>query len=1491
MAVSALLTVMAIAILFAPTSEVDANNSNPFTVVDGTDYASLTDAITAVPDNGTIEVNTSTSITSTTINASKTFTLDLKGNTITLTSGSITIKGGTTMNIESSVEGGAIYGTGGTIITLSGGTLNILSGTIDRADGNTNTHVIAVVFNSGSLTIGQEGSDVGPHLAKVRPNNHDVKAYGGIIEGPIYSAFGEGSTLNCYFENSPNSRIPQNMVTTYDEQTGYWTVQPYTSGSQLGAQASITHADNTVTYYSSPFYAASEMKDGEILTLLADYVGDAAITLPIYYGTLDLGKYSITKTWTNGDVVATSHNQNDRNPDSTKAFIITGESPATITGPTPVALSAGTSNTRLLFSLEGSVSLVSSTEDECIDVGTGSFLVYTEEILPYVTGTAFKATVGGIDFIYGTAGSAIRDSDDAIAVMLNDCNQELTIIPNDGRMWTLDLGGHTIKSSSTNGTINIDASDAKVTIRNGTVEGTYNGIFIGIPANNGTPYHNIGIILDDITIKVTGDYAEEVDEIPYGINTNGLSTGMDVTLTNCVIDCAFGLGIYFPADGELKLHDTKVSGASGIELRRGSLEISGDESSVTATSKSYNVIGNSGGPNMTGAAISVVPYGSMENNNISVSISGNGHFEGTVAFALENKLDIKDISYNLSISGGYFTSTGTDPVTQQTYPAIVTEEGEVTEKFVTGGTFISGTSPDSSVSDYVDDNYQAGEDGSVEVKDPTTAVATINDRYFATMDEVLEYVAINDGCTVVFQNDVTITHQWIIYNDLIIDLNDNTITNGVSTDSMIVVRDGGNLTILDTGTEGKISDAYANKTILGENESIITIESGQFYKKADSGAILEASGSLTITGGHFTFETEVDNANGYAIRVTHGASAIIENVDIDSQKAGILVRGYATDIIPTTLTVNNAAINSYYYAFAVWGYGYTEESDNGNVVLTVENATVNVYNTKQPNNTESAAFGTTASGGANAGHTINIQGGTYKANTGGYFPSYGEYNISGGEFDCSMYGFRVAAGTVNISGSTEVTVNVADDDATLETGSKPTGMMGPLTVGKQDDGYPGDIEINITGGTLTNTLGNAVTVYDDNMGNTAYGENNVKVEMRGGTIAGDIQYIHSSGTEDSSTNLDFVLDGGTVDGDIVADESVASDIITITSGVVTGTVSGSAQQPSGTVLFPGKTTPQNFYGSFTMPSAPADREGYEFKGYCLSEDGSTTLYDPGDVVIGETGEITVYEIWQPIEVVFGFGFDQLTFYLEEDGSNTIQDLMSDTNAHVAYDIADETIATVGTDGLTITVLMLGSTTVTATGQLGDRTFTDTFELIVMPSPGIDGLVFGYVPDALTDMVLEIPVIGAPISEFDGYTVMDITSDGDYVNTPIPYESLGWAMDESNYDDYEYYAVHYGGDYEVVVEIVNVTGTSDGLLVEFTGFSPYLFGYIEKTPAVDPEPDTPVIIPDDDDYVPLPPTVVIQDGGDDDMTGVAACAAAAVAAAIIAAFLIMEYRKD
>ena len=94
MAVSALLTVMAIAILFAPTSEVDANNSNPFTVVDGTDYASLTDAITAVPDNGTIEVNTSTSITSTTINASKTFTLDLKGNTITLTSGSITIKGG-----------------------------------------------------------------------------------------------------------------------------------------------------------------------------------------------------------------------------------------------------------------------------------------------------------------------------------------------------------------------------------------------------------------------------------------------------------------------------------------------------------------------------------------------------------------------------------------------------------------------------------------------------------------------------------------------------------------------------------------------------------------------------------------------------------------------------------------------------------------------------------------------------------------------------------------------------------------------------------------------------------------------------------------------------------------------------------------------------------------------------------------------------------------------------------------------------------------------------------------------------------------------------------------------------------------------------------------------------------------------------------------------------------------------------------------------------
>ena len=440
------------------------------------------------------------------------------------------------------------------------------------------------------------------------------------------------------------------------------------------------------------------------------------------------------------------------------------------------------------------------------------------------------------------------------------------------------------------------------------------------------------------------------------------------------------------------------------------------------------------------------------------------------------------------------------------------------------------------------------------------AAATVTDSEgnsasYATIAEAMG--AAEDGDTVTILIGGSITSTISIEKDITLDLNDCTITNGVTDDSMILIKTGASVTIIASGANAKIIVTSTETTIVAENGSTLVIKSGTFYKDAVEGTILEAKGNLTVDGGQFDFYSSVDDNRGYAIRVTYGAEAVINNVTINSEKAGILVRGYDGDVTPTVLTVENATINSSYYAFAVFGHGYEDDGDNDNVVLTVKNATVTMPT--DSSNPESAAFGTNADGGTNAGHRINIEGGTYISNTGCYFPSYGEYNISGGTFNSSMYGIRICAGELSISGSASINVDaegtatslVPDDGKT----DRPTGTMGPLTIGKQTStGYPGGIVVKIEAGTLTNNTdgGNAITVYDDNLASETYKGQTISVNVSGGTVTGDVEYVHTDDTGSDANDVSYEMTGGTVDGDIVADKSQYSDNITIESGKITG---------------------------------------------------------------------------------------------------------------------------------------------------------------------------------------------------------------------------------------------------------------------------------------------------------------------------------------------------
>ena len=482
------------------------------------------------------------------------------------------------------------------------------------------------------------------------------------------------------------------------------------------------------------------------------------------------------------------------------------------------------------------------------------------------------------------------------------------------------------------------------------------------------------------------------------------------------------------------------------------------------------------------------------------------------------------------------------------------------------------------------------------------------------------------GDTIIIEEDLTQSTSVTIKKELTIDLNGQTITSGVSNKTLITVTNGGNLTIRDgTNTDGGFYTTNSEYIIDTETGSDLTIESGFFHMKDVFNCdIIGIKGNGTINGGTFIYEGN-HKMDGCALRVYNGGQVIINDIDIDSDKQAIVLRSDPSQSKSTTLTFNNGTIDSCYYAFSVFGHGYDDEDDNNNAILTVIDADVTVRDSENPNESESAVFGTNANNGSNAGHTINIEGGSFTGNTGCYFPSYGVYNITGGTFDTTLYGIRIAAGILNISDDAVITTDVISESTSLENKSKPTGTMGALTVGKVNKEYVGDIVVNISGGTLRNTLGNAITVYDDTMGTTELEDKVISINLTGGTVTGDVEFISDDNRDNKSDSLSLTLNGGSIDGDLKMEDGMQSTI-KLTSGTISGNVDGVSVEATGTVTYPDGTT-TNYYNSFVLPSAPEDIDGYTFLGYSLRPDATSADYSPNRTVTA-SGDVTVYEVWE-----------------------------------------------------------------------------------------------------------------------------------------------------------------------------------------------------------------------------------------------------------------------
>ena len=268
-----------------------------------------------------------------------------------------------------------------------------------------------------------------------------------------------------------------------------------------------------------------------------------------------------------------------------------------------------------------------------------------------------------------------------------------------------------------------------------------------------------------------------------------------------------------------------------------------------------------------------------------------------------------------------------------------------------------------------------------------------------------------------------------------------------------------------------------------------------------------------------------------------------------------------------------------------------------------------------------------------------------------------------------------------------------------------------------------------------------------------------------------------------------------------------------------------------------------------------------------------------------------------------YGVQEYTPVLTSEGVNLYVgggdyqiELTGEYSGTITYTSEDEAIATVDAEG-TVQAVAVGKTTVTVT--VGDR--SAILEVIVYenPLPDAENIVVDPFDESDADIidVSDMPS-GIPSDGLQTGMILDLSAaegtTGPYTFT-VGFEIFSKTITADNYTDYEFYVLHFTNG---VVELADITVSSEGVSVTVDSFSPFQFSYVEKSVAPGPggDDDTPVnppIIDDDDEYVPLPPQIVVDDSdssGSDSMA-VVACAAAAAVAAIVAVLLIYVYRKD
>lgn len=246
---------------------------------------------------------------------------------------------------------------------------------------------------------------------------------------------------------------------------------------------------------------------------------------------------------------------------------------------------------------------------------------------------------------------------------------------------TLDLNGHSIKPGKANWGKVQNTQDAVILVCRGgnlTINDSSNG-------QGSIDYDGFATICTALKLTDSQDQATGNAELTvnggsikgndYGISGNGTRNGTKITINggNITATDKDAVGIYHPQLGELKVTNGNIIGITGIEMRSGTLTVTGGTIKSTATQ--FGKEGNGNGATIKGVAVAISQH--VTNQALSVNING-GILSGPYAFYEEDLQDevVNDISMK---------------VTAGTLNGNVYTENCAKTAFVTGGTFTDPT--------------------------------------------------------------------------------------------------------------------------------------------------------------------------------------------------------------------------------------------------------------------------------------------------------------------------------------------------------------------------------------------------------------------------------------------------------------------------------------------------------------------------------------------------------------------------------------------------------------------------------------------------------------------------------------------------------------------------------------------------------------------------------------------------------------------------------